>query len=139
MGERIFVDANVFIALLNERDALHRRAVEVVSAFRERDLLSVTSNFVISEVITVLSQRSGKRAALFFADSLYGEKAHIQVITVDPQVEMRALDYLRMVESKNVSFCDCVSLALMEVFGIKKIATFDRDFRIKNAPYEIIG
>mgnify|MGYP001615974658 FL=1 len=139
MGERIFVDANVFIALLNERDALHRRAVEVVSAFRERDLLSVTSNFVISEVITVLSQRSGKRAGLFFADSLYGEKAHIQVITVDPQVEMRALDYLRMVESKNVSFCDCVSLALMEVFGIKKIATFDRDFRIKNAPYEIIG
>ncbi len=63
----------------------------------------------------------------------------MQVLTVERDLEERALRYFSKMPSKNISFCDCVSLAVMEIFGIKKIATFDRDFRIKNASYEIIS
>ena len=136
---RVFIDTSFFVAIFNGDDSLHRRALEVMREMNGRAYLPITSNFIVSETITVLSQRASKQTALIFVDFIYHRGADMQVLTVERDLEERALRYFSKMPSKNISFCDCVSLAVMEVFGIKKIATFDRDFRIKDAPYDIIN
>ena len=134
----IFIDANVFIALLNRQDGLHERASVLWSELENRGYSLITSNFVISEVITVLSMRVGKQVALQFADTVYRKTAVLNVLRADEQTELHALSYLKSFKTKNISFCDCVTMAILKMRNIKKIATFDSDFKRVKSSFQVI-
>lgn len=51
----IFLDTSYFIALFNEKDYFHERAVEVNEMIKGED--KIISNLVITEVLTVLKQK----------------------------------------------------------------------------------
>jgi predicted nucleic acid-binding protein len=51
----IFLDTSYFIALFNEKDYFHKRAVEVNEIIKNED--KIISNLVITEVLTVLKQK----------------------------------------------------------------------------------
>ena len=126
---QIFVDANVFVALLNKDDALHERATALWSRLKEEGAVIVTTNMVVSEVITVISQRAGKALAMEFAQTVYGGGDDFVVVYSDAAVEGRALEYFRAIRSKNVSFVDAIILATMERMDIRRLASFDHIFR----------
>ena len=135
----IFIDANVFIALLNRQDGLHGKASVLWSELENNRYSLVTSNFVISEVITVLSMRAGKQVALLFADMVYHKTTILRVLRVNEETELSAISYLKLFKSKNVSFCDCATMAILKIYNIKNIATFDKDFHMKNARFKIMN
>ena len=139
MENSIFIDSNVFIAELNENDTLHSRAKSLLERIESQNLSSITSNFVISEAITVLSQRVGKNVAVSFADFIYNKDASIDIIAIDREIELEGLAYLKRLKSKNVSFCDCATMAILKIYNIKNIATFDKDFHMKNARFKIMN
>ena len=135
----IFIDANVFIALLNRQDGLHERASALWDELENKGYDLVTSNFVISEVITVLSMRAGKQVALLFANMVYHKTAVLRILRVNEETELRAVSYLKSLKSKNVSFCDCATLAVLDLFNIDNLATFDKDFKLQNSSFKIIN
>ena len=139
MENSIFIDSNVFIAELNENDTLHSRAKSLLERIESRNLSSITSNFVISEAITVLSQRAGNNVAVSFADFIYNKNASIDIIAIDREIELEGLAYLKRLKSKNVSFCDCAAMAILKIYNIKNIATFDKDFHMENARFKIMN
>ena len=134
----IFIDANVFIALLNRQDGLHERASVLWGELENRGYSLITSNFVISEVITVLSMRAGKQVALLFADMVYHKTTILRVLRVNEETELSAISYLKLFKSKNISFCDCVTMAILKIYNIKNIATFDGDFKNTKLPFKVI-
>lgn len=125
----VFVDANVFVALLNKDDTLHARAVSLWTRLKENESRVVTANTVVSEVITVLSQRASKDAALRFADTVYHGDGDIAVIYADRETEISAVEHLRSWRSKNVSFVDAIIVAIMRQRGIPYLASFDGAFK----------
>ncbi|MFY9462835.1 MAG: PIN domain-containing protein [Candidatus Sungiibacteriota bacterium] len=125
----VFVDANVFIALLNKDDALHERAVSLWVQCKNAKRHLMTANVVVSEVITVLSQRASKALALRFADTIYSRSRDIELIYADEGIETAALGYLRSWSTKNASFVDAIIVAIMKQRGIAHLASFDRIFR----------
>ncbi len=127
--QKVFVDANVFIALLNKDDALHERAVSVWMQLKEKESRVATANGVVSEVITVLSQRASKALALQFADTIYSRSRDIELIYADEEIETAALGHLRSWPAKNVSFVDAIIVAIMKQREIAYLASFDRVFR----------
>jgi predicted nucleic acid-binding protein len=139
MENRVFIDSSFFIAVVNADDPLHARAVEIMRSAHDKGAIfsPVTSNFVVNEVITVLSQRTGKALALAFADFIY-HSSPMHIITIDRTIEAKAVEYLKNIASKNVSFCDCTILAILELFHIPFLATFDRDFQIRDASFEVL-
>ena len=139
MGNKVFIDSSVFIALLNKDDSLHKKAVDLIKNMQENGLEPITSNFVLNEVITVLSLRVNKKTALFFAEFSHAKDSALNVISVGEKIENKAIDYLKKIKSKNISFCDCTILAILDLFEIKNIATFDKDFNIKDANFKIIN
>src|SRR3989344_852398 len=136
MGDRIFIDSSFFVALLSENDSLNKRANELLGDLNARGFLTVTSNFVVSEVITVLSQRVDKQIAINFAQFVY-YSSNLDIIAVDRITELRALGYLKNIVSKNISFCDCATIAAMDLLRIKHLASFDNHFRIEGSSYKL--
>ncbi|MBT9171078.1 MAG: 23S rRNA-specific endonuclease VapC20 [Actinobacteria bacterium] len=139
MTNNIFIDSNVFIAELNKDDSLHNRAKAVLRNIEKQNLSAITSNFIINEAITVLSQRVNKATAIAFANFIYDSDTAIEIITINKNIEMRAIDYLKNLKSKNISFCDCATLAVLEMFNINNLATFDKDFKLKESNFRIIN
>ena len=126
---KVFIDTNVFVAELTNDDSLHDRALRLIARIEGMGMHEVTSNAVISETITILSQRVAKKTALIFADFIYGNEANVEIITVDRHIEDEALKYFHKAKSKNISFCDCTTLAILKEYGLAQIATFDSDFK----------
>jgi predicted nucleic acid-binding protein len=134
----VFIDANVFIAVIAKGDTLHARAFRVLDVIKAEGLLPVTSNFVVSEVVTLISQRVGKESAISVAEALYRIDSPTVSIRVDEPIERKALEYLKAIPGKNVSFTDCTTLALMELFRIPYLATFDRHFKTFGRSFTIL-
>lgn len=127
---RVFVDSNVFIGIFNKDDALHKKALTLWDGLKKEDALIVVSNFIISEVITVLSQRVGKQLALEFAFSIYfNEKEEVELVRMDERCELLTLEYFTKISSKNVSFTDVSILAILEIYHIEALASFDNFFK----------
>lgn len=127
--QEIFVDANVFIALLNKDDALHARAVSLWAQLKDSESRIVTANVVVSEVITVLHLRTSKMLAFQFADTVYGSQRDMELIYANEEIEIAALEHLRSWRTKNASFVDAIMVAIMKQRGIVHLASFDRMFR----------
>ncbi|MDP3988729.1 MAG: PIN domain-containing protein [bacterium] len=129
MADSVFVDSNVFIAAANGSDNLHARAISVLEECARSGDELITSNYVVSEALTILSMRGSKKLALSFAEIIYNSSSAIVRVNVDPEIEHRALELFSIVTSKNISFCDCVSVAIVELYRIPVIASFGADFK----------
>ena len=125
----ILVDTDAFIALVRLDDANHERAQRLFQALEKKSVTFCTSNYVFSEVLTVLSQRVGHSTAMEFARSIKSVHNPILVHWVNEEVENRALTIFEAQASKNVSFTDCTNMALLDRLTLEYIFSFDAVYR----------
>lgn len=126
----IFVDADALVALASSSDSNHERAVLIARSLKQRNEALITSSFVFGEVVTVLSQKEGRKMALAFIDDFL--TSDIALIEVDIRLREKGIVVFKKQTSKNVSFTDCMSMAIMQGENIKEIFSFDRIYQ-KNA------
>ncbi len=120
----IFVDTSAWYALLDTSDANHHAAVKF------KDSLAhplMTSNYVVGEVITLVRNRPGYKAAVETGQKLWEYIADL--IRVMPRDERKAWEIFVQYRDKNFSFTDCTSFALMERMGITEAFAFDEHFK----------
>lgn len=119
----IFIDASFFISFAIDTDPNHRKALANISTKES----SVTSEDVIKETLTVISQRKGKKFCIDFFD---GIREDIVILPVSSQRYQEGLKiFLDLRLQKDISLIDCISAVICKERGIKKILTFDRQFR----------
>ncbi len=123
----VFVDSSVFISIWDKDDSNHKIALDKASKLQgDKDIL-ITSNIVVSEVLTVLSMKLGIEKANKFGDYIVSEK--LKVIFIDKDIHDEAFDIFKRRTSKNLSFFDCTSFALIREFRIDKVFSFDKDYK----------
>ena len=60
----VFIDTNVFVALEDENDSTHKRAIQLSEfLLNQHNVKFYTSSEVISETLTVISRKLGKEVA----------------------------------------------------------------------------
>jgi predicted nucleic acid-binding protein len=121
----IFVDTSFWVALANRRDRHHPEAETLVRRISDEQL--VTSNHVQGETWTWLRRRDGYRSAVGFLDDL-DRSERVEVVHVEPELEHRALAWLRKHDEREYSFVDATSFALMRSMRIREALAFDGDF-----------
>lgn len=127
--DSVFVDSNYFIALYNASDSLHTKAASMAKSMIDRNVRLFISNYVVIEVLTVLSQRVGKQSAILAMESLYNNE-QIKMIHVTEELHQQSLDIFKVVKPKNVSLVDCSTLAVLNYANIRQLLTFDiTDFK----------
>lgn len=141
MMRTVFADAGYWIALLNPRDELHKRAETVARQLTPFHL--VTTEMVLTEVLNFATNRGARKLA---ADRV---KQWISDPRVDavPQTSDQfnaALDRFSSRLDKEWSLTDCASFLLMEDMNIREALAHDHNFEQAGfiallRPYNIVS
>lgn len=133
----IFLDSSAIIAYKNADDINHKKAAALFQKLNAGEFgIGVISEFVFSEVTTVLALRKNMEAAKEVGDVLL-EAREIEIMKASEVFE-RSWEIFSNQENTGLSFVDASNLACMEKRGIRKIATFDKDF-FGMSEVEVVG
>ena len=122
----IFVDASYYISLLKPSDSNHEQALVMAKHHKDEELM--TSQAVLGEVATVGSQRYSKDATIAFIEGIVRTGTTTIVLERQELVD-RAWEIFKSIKSKNISWVDCYSKAIIEAYKIETVLTFDKDFQ----------
>ncbi len=133
----IFLDSSAIIAYKNADDINYKKAVDIFQKLNAGDYgIGVISEFVFSEVTTVLALRRSMDAAKEVGAILL-EAREIEIMRASEVFE-RSWEIFSNHQNTGLSFVDASNLACMEMKKIRKIATFDKDF-IKIRSVEVVN
>ncbi|MBG1265233.1 type II toxin-antitoxin system VapC family toxin [Nostoc sp. WHI] len=121
---KILVDTSFIIALVNERDQYHERAIKSADQYDGQSLL--VTDGVLLEVANALARGYKAEAIQVIEDLLSAEDVEIVHMTID--LFNRAFDLYKTHQDKTWGLVDCVSFMVMRDRGIRTALTFDRHF-----------
>jgi uncharacterized protein len=120
----LFVDTSAFYAALDRRDQDHARATAILS---DGDRL-VTTDHVLVESWRLARKRLGRDVAERFWGALRGGQAVVEsVLPTDFDAAWRIGEAF---PDQDFSIVDRTSFAVMERFGVNRVASFDDHFSI---------
>jgi len=124
---KLFIDADAFVAIKDENDPSHERAIILSTQALDLKMPLITSDPALGEAITVISQHGGLKLAIEFAEDILS--GNIEIIEVDSALRRKALDIFKKQTSKNSRFTDCVNMAIMKEQSLTKIFSFDAQYK----------
>ena len=125
----IFIDSSAWIAYYRKEDAHNPEAVEIFKEIEGSEERVYTSDYIFDETVTVAMARTEREKAVKLGQHIL-ESSH--VMQVQKHVFRDAWKLFRK-DEKGLSFTDCTNIALMELLGIQKIASFDTGFEGKKS------
>jgi predicted nucleic acid-binding protein len=127
-NKKVLIDANYFCALNNVNDALFKKAKNLAVKLADKNYRILTLNYIVSEALTVLSLRVGKKAAVNFGRKMFNNQ-RIQILRVSDKEEKEAFKIFLKVKNKNFSFVDAVILQILKDEKIDYLLTFDKQLK----------
>ncbi len=123
----VFVDTLYWVALFNNRDQWHERALAAGAAFK--DARFVTTEDVLVELLNFFSEHGerARRAATDRVEKLLSV-AQTEVAPHSHETFMAGLALYRARPDKGYSLTDCISMNVMRERGISEILTHDDHF-----------
>lgn len=121
----IFLDASYLIALYNETDIHHKRAVEIAEEIEKNEYGStLTSDDVFDEVLSVTLRKFGKEKAKLFGENIINS---VFIVYGDKTIFNKAFKIFNN-SKDNFSFTDCTTQTIIDIAKIQHITTFDKLF-----------
>jgi uncharacterized protein len=124
----VFVDTDAHYALADANDPDHAEAVRTLQKIERLRHALITSNFVVSEVYTLLMRRLGQKIALSYVNGIRSGSTTLIRVTVDD--EERAREMLQQYRDQDFSYVDATSFAVMERLNIGVFFAFGTHFSI---------
>jgi len=125
----IFIDTGVFVAARNRSDINHERAVELLrKALKGEYGRLYTSDYVFDEAVTVALVRTGSpRIALDIGNFILSSRK-LKIIHVNKTIFKEAWNIFTKYSQKGLSFTDATSIAVMKLYRINYVMSFDKHF-----------
>ncbi len=128
--QNILVDADGFVAIVKEDDANHQKARQHYARIDTLPVNLITTNYVIAEAITVISQRVSHEVAVDFIGTVTADPSPITILDIDNTfVQQKAIPLFKGQKSKNVSFVDCINMAVLKEYDCLCIFSFDAAYK----------
>jgi hypothetical protein len=125
----IFVDTSAWYAVEVEDDVNHEVACKFLSVIASGKYgVSVTTDYVLDETLTLLRSRRSLSSASVFIDKIRKSES-VRVFWVEEGLFEKALDMFKQSDRKSWSFTDCTSFSLMKDLLIPHAFAFDNHFR----------
>lgn len=126
----IFIDTGAFIAKYIENDQYHSSALKKWNRIIDKNKL-FTSNHIIDETITLLMRKTNSSFAVEKAKIFYQTEI-FKILRSDVEDEIFALKLLEKYQKHEITFTDCLTIALMRRYNIKNVFTYDSHFKLFN-------
>lgn len=125
---KIFLDSSFLIALINDNDFLHEKALEYVKLTETNECY--ISNLIINEVITVIGNKLGLKTAILTYDlltSVFNIVDEYKLTDFNSNVMLIYETY-----DTKLSFTDSSIIYIMKKERINNLLTFDKEFKRVN-------
>ena len=126
----LLLDSDVLVGLFYTKDLHYSVMTTSFEKVDQLNLIPAISNFVIAEVATVLSHKSGQELANSFLDSIEG----FEVIYLTKNLYQDSLAIFKQQTKKGTSFVDCTNVALMQTGMFQYLWSFDKFYSRHNIP-----
>ncbi|RME79588.1 MAG: PIN domain-containing protein [Chloroflexi bacterium] len=127
MTETIFVDTAGWIALLNSDDTLHQPAIREMQKLRDRQVVLVTTEFILLEVADALSSPHVRTKTVSFINGLRNTPL-VKITPITPQLFAKAWELYSQRPDKDWGLTDCSSFVVMAEEKITLAFTSDKHF-----------
>ena len=122
----IFIDSSILCGLANIDDVYHDKARKIINdVINNKYGRALITDYVFDETVTVTLRKARKENAVSIGTFILDSELYIA--TIDSDIFQKS--WLLFRELDGFSFTDCSILAFMKTLGIKKIATFDKEFK----------
>ena len=120
----MLIDTSGFLCLLHKDEPEHPAAVLEFENARYR----LTHSYILAEFIPLArSRKFPAEKALAFSGQIIVDP-ELEVVWVDRDLHLNALEILKARGDKGYSLCDAVSFVLMRQYGITDALTTDKHF-----------
>jgi len=125
----LFVDTSGWACLADRREQHHALAVTIYHNAKEQKRQLITTNYVLAELVSLLSspKQFPRSMVISFIESIKAAP-HVEVVHIDPTLDMAAWQLLKTRLDKQWSLVDCASCVVMEQRGITQALTTDHHF-----------
>jgi uncharacterized protein len=123
----IFVDTAFFIALVDLRDSIRKKAIRLARELEEKRPSLVTTDPVLIELGNFFSRTPLRGGAIALISQIRADHGWF-VQRLEPEIVSRGEARYLQFHDKNWSMTDCISMEVMQARGIIEIATTDKGF-----------
>ena len=128
--KQVFADTGFWIALLNNKDRWHEKAIEINKELQTEKIIIVTSELVLIELLNFFSKFSSnirQEAGLMVQDI----QAHpsITIVSQTSVLFTKALELYLQRRDKEWSLTDCSSFIIMRELQITEALAYDKHFQ----------
>ena len=127
---KIFVDTWAWYALTDRSDTDHKTAETVNARLINQGHTFVTTNFVMSESLTLIRYKMHHDIAVQFWETIQqlDKSELVEIVRVNQAHEERAWEIFRHYADQDFSFTDCTSFAVMQELQLSRAFTGDHHF-----------
>lgn len=125
--KRVFLDANIFIDSLNNESARYMKASAFMEGLGVKEEIGVITSYIINELHYYFFRTDGKKESFNICSSIIKmDRIQIEDILFDKACLVEIMEISRQY---NLRTFDAYHAFYCKKLGIKKIATFDKDFK----------
>ena len=122
---KVLADSNFWIGLFNPLDESHLRSLVVSSKLHDLRASFLISNYIFSEVTSVMSLRAGRESGIAAGNYLMTQ-TNISIIHIDQVLHQGAWQIFQEIQQKDLGFVDCSILAVLRTEAVDALLTFDK-------------
>jgi uncharacterized protein len=123
-ASQIFVDTSFIVALINERDQYHEKAIELVDRYDGQSL--IITDVVLLEIANALA-RGYKMEAVRIIEELISSE-DVEIVHLTTELFNQAFDLYKTHQDKAWGLVDCISFVVMQKRNVRLALSFDRHF-----------
>lgn len=124
---RVAADTSFLFPFLYVRHEQHEEARRLADEFS--DAVIVTTDGVLSELLSMMSRQALRRTALAFVGNALSRTGPYEVVLQTEASLRRGIERYRGQTTGSPSLVDCMLMDVMDDQGIEDVLAFDRDFR----------
>ena len=122
----ILLDANFLYAYYNKQDVHHKRAIELSKELKQTPDELIILDYIFDEVISVSLNRlkNINKVKIIGKDIL----SSLGISYINEETFQKAWNIFSNQSNTKFSFTDCIIIAFMNIYNIKNLASFDKEF-----------
>lgn len=129
--KKTFFDTWGWVAIAHKEDKQHKKVFSFYKTFLINNGIPVTTDYILSETITLLRSRTNIKGVNTFIDAILAavKEDRILLEKIDDRKWLKAWELSKKYKDKPyISFVDFSSFVVMKELGIKEVLTADKHF-----------
>lgn len=123
----VAADTSFLFPLLYVQDTRHQTALRLAGEFSDATL--ITTDGVLSELLSLMSKQSLRPIALAFVELMLSDNPGYEVVLQTEASLRRGIGRYTSQTTGSPSLVDCMLMNMMDERRIRDVLAFDRDFR----------